>query len=217
MDLIKKGKFIVFEGLDGSGKSSLISAFELELKKSVISYVRTREPGGSLIGDELREIILRKKTNAVPCAQTELLLYEAARAQHVHELIIPSLQKGSWVLCDRFAASSVAFQSGGRVLPKSQVEWLNQFATMGLYPDLYVLLDLDVNQARARQNHRQGQTGVDQDRMESEQDSFHERVRNSFLEQAKEKPQSWLVLNAQLSTEQMLDSLMHEIQQRGWG
>ena len=133
--------FVVFEGLDGSGKSSLMKMLDQHLRSLSYEPVLTREPGGTEVGDALREIILKKQANA-PVARAELLMYEASRAQHVELVIKPSLAKKKWVLCDRFSASSVAFQGGGRSISIEQVVWLNQFATDNLIPDLTVLLDL---------------------------------------------------------------------------
>jgi dTMP kinase len=207
--------FIVFEGLDGSGKSSLMSALEKELASKSLPVIRTREPGGTSLGDQIREMILRTDGPA-PTARTELLLYEASRAQHVDQVIKPALQKGSWVLCDRFSASSIAFQAGGREISEEWVERLNEFATDGLVPELTVLLDLTVEESRRRRNHRQASNGSREDRIESEADSFHQRVRNSFLEQARREPRRWLVLNAAESPEALLGQLLTHIRGLKW-
>lgn len=207
--------FIVFEGLDGSGKSSLMRALETELSARGIAFHHTREPGGTPLGDEVREIILRK-TGATPVPRAELLLYQVSRAQHVDEVIQPRLARGEWVLSDRFSASSIAFQAGGREISETDVRALNQFATAGLVADLTVLLDLSVGESRQRQAHRTSQTGEAADRIESEKDSFHERVRQSFLAQAKAASSSWLVLDARLSTADMLKSLLQILRERRW-
>jgi dTMP kinase len=207
--------FVVFEGLDGSGKSSLMSAFEAELKSKSLSVLRTREPGGTALGDLIREMILTKDGPA-PTPRTELLLYEASRAQHVDQVIRPALQKGIWVLCDRFSASSVAFQAGGREISGEWVERLNQFATDNLKPDLTVLLDLSVEESRRRRNQRQNSGGDREDRIESEADSFHERVRKSFLEQAERDNHHWLVLNAAETPAQLLEKLTVHIRGFQW-
>lgn len=204
--------FVVFEGLDGSGKSSLMAALEKELAKQGLSYIHTREPGGTSIGDELREIILRKQDPA-PLPRTELLLYEASRAQHVEQVIRPALAKKSWVLCDRFAASSVAFQGGGREISEQDVIMLNHFATGGLEADITVLLDLSVEESRRRRQNRGAQSGGGEDRIESEADSFHEKVRQSFLKQA-QASHKWLVLDAQRTPEELFRQLMQALQDR---
>lgn len=202
--------FIVFEGLDGSGKSSLMVALEKELSRAGVSFVRTREPGGTPLGDEIRNMILRTQ-GAAPLPRTELLLYEASRSQHVEQVIRPALQKSQWVLCDRFAASSVAFQGGGREISEADVVMLNHFATGGLEADLTVLLDLSVEESRKRRTHRSSQTGDSEDRIESEADSFHEKVRQSFLKQARAS-NKWLVLDASQTPQQLFDLLLAHIQ-----
>jgi len=206
---------IVFEGLDGSGKSSLMSALEQELKIKNTPCLRTREPGGTKLGDEIREIILRTE-GASPTARTELLLYEASRAQHVDEVIRPHLQKKYWILCDRFTASSIAFQAGGRSISEEWVEQLNHFATDGVSADLTVLLDLSVEESRKRRSQRESMSGSRQDRIESEADSFHERVRSSFLAQANQNPDRWLVLDASQTPEVLIEKLKNYIRSLGW-
>ncbi len=207
--------FLVFEGLDGSGKSSLMRVLESELSRRGVIYHHTREPGGTPLGEEIRNIILRKgASNPVPRA--ELLLYQVSRAQHVDEVIKPRLAKGEWVLSDRFSASSVAFQAGGRAISEQDVLSLNQFATAGLAADLTILLDISVEESRRRQAHRTTQTGETADRIESEKDEFHERVRQSFLKQAAQDKKSWLVLDASASTGEMLAVLLQELKERQW-
>lgn len=206
--------FLVFEGLDGSGKSSLMLALEKELSRRGTSFYRTREPGGTPLGDEIRNMILRTE-GASPVPRAELLLYEASRAQHVDEVILPKLQQGQWVLCDRFSASSVAFQGGGREISVADVVALNHFATGGLKADLTVLLDLSVEESRKRRQGRGAQSGESEDRIESEADSFHEKVRKSFLQQARADAASWLVLDARETPEGLYLQLLHALEERG--
>lgn len=206
---------IVFEGLDGSGKSSLMTALEKELHVQHLPVLRTREPGGTLLGDEIRNMILRTDGPS-PTARTELLLYEASRSQHVDQVIRPHLQKNYWVLCDRFTASSIAFQAGGRSISEGWVEQLNNFATDGVKADLTVLLDLSVEESRKRRTHRETNSGGKEDRIESETDSFHERVRQSFLQQAKQDPQHWLILNAGFTPFELLTFLLKHLRNLKW-
>src|SRR5690606_18259505 len=144
-----------FEGLDGAGKSTLIEGLKSHIETSGsksgpgASVVLTREPGGSVLGDEIRELLLRTKGEA-PVPRAELLLYQAARAQHVEVTIRPALKNGAWVLCDRYSASTVAFQAGGRQLPRPAIDWLNSYSTDNLEPDLWVLLDLTTEEAAKR-------------------------------------------------------------------
>jgi dTMP kinase len=205
--------FIVFEGLDGAGKSTLIREVKNFLLKQSFDVITTREPGGTNLGDELREIILRK-TGEAPLPRTELLLYEAIRAQHVEAIIKPALKEKKWVLCDRFTASSLAFQSGGRSISKEQVQWLNQFATSALEAHLTILLDITEEESRLRREQRVRQEGEPLDRIESENSGFHEKVRQSFLEQAKSP--NWLCLSAGDSVSILLEKVISELRGRQW-
>jgi dTMP kinase len=207
-------RLIVFEGLDGSGKSTLMKGLEGELQKRAIPFIQTREPGGTPLGDQIRELLL-KKGDSAPTPRTELLLYEASRSQHVDMVISPALKKGQYVLCDRFSASSIAFQAGGRGVPQSVVESLNQFATNGLEADLTVLLDLPVEVSVSRRDQRALVTGEEHDRIESEAQQFHEKVRKSFLDQA-ENNSKWLVLDATQPKDNLLQQLLSEFKSRGW-
>lgn len=207
--------FVVFEGIDGSGKSSLMKMLDQHLKSSGFTTVVTREPGGTDVGDQLRDLIL-KKSSQPPTPRTELLMYQASRAQHVDLVIRPALSEKKWVLCDRFSASSVAFQGGGRGISNEQVDWLNRFSTDNLTPHLTVLLDLSIEESRQRRSRRSGQTGAEDDRIESEKDEFHERVRQSFLVQAQKSPKDWLVLNASQSPEKLFEILIQDLKKRGY-
>lgn len=192
-----------------------MGALEKDLKSKGLKVLRTREPGGTPLGDEIRQMILRTEGMS-PTPRTELLLYEASRAQHVDHVIRPHLEKNFWVLCDRFTASSIAFQAGGRQISEDWVERLNEFATDGLDVDLTVLLDLSVDESRRRRNQRQGDEGSREDRIESEADSFHERVRQSFLKQAEKNPDRWLVLNAAQSPDELVQKLTEYLRSLKW-
>lgn len=207
--------FLVFEGLDGSGKSSLMKSLENHLVQSGIQCLMTREPGGTVLGDQLRQLILQKSAEP-PVPRAELLMYEASRAQHVECLIRPALLAKKWVLCDRFSASSIAFQSGGRSIEESQVKWLNSFATANLEAELTVLLDLPVEESENRRNRRALATGEDQDRIEMEKQDFHERVRQSFLAQAKAEPTKWLVLDASHTPAELSAELIQFLKDKKW-
>lgn len=202
-------KFIAFEGLDGSGKSTLIQRTAGELKTKDQAVVITREPGGTPLGDEIRNLLLRT-TGDAPVPRAELLLYGAARAQHVDRVIRPALQEKKWVLCDRYSASSVAFQAGGRTLRRENIDWLNDFATDRLRPDLWVLLDLSAEDAFQRME------GRTLDRFEREARDFHERVRAGYLALAKEEPRNWLVLDARQPAAQLQAQLIDGLRTRGW-
>jgi dTMP kinase len=202
-------KFIVFEGLDGAGKSTLIEGLKKDILARGEKVTLTREPGGTPLGDDIRELLLRVNGDA-PVPRAELLLYEACRAQHVEKLIKPALAKGDWVVCDRFTASSVAFQAGGRGLDADDIHWLNQYAVGGCKPDLNILLDLTTDEAKKRMANR------DLDRFEREEKDFHERVRQAYLQIAESDKKHWLILDASAAKEELKDRLRAELEKRKW-
>jgi len=203
--------FLVFEGLDGSGKSTLIKTLAQELERRGKSVLVTREPGGTPLGEEIRRWLLDHGPKA-PTPRTELLLYEAARAQHVDQVITPALAENKWVLCDRFTGSSLAFQCGGRGLPEETVKPLNDFATDGLEPELTVLLDVSVQTSEARRSNRSAV-----DRFEAEKAEFHGRVRDQYLAQVRSAPGKFVVLNGEKQTpQQSLGQVLAELEKRRW-
>lgn len=210
------GRFISFEGLDGSGKSTLIAGVRQAFEQARSEVVVTREPGGTPLAEEIRRLILKTDGEA-PVSATEILLYEASRAQHVAKVIAPALRAGSTVLCDRFSESTVAFQCFARGISRTEVDLLNRYAEQGVRPELVILLDLTVEESRRRQKGREAQVGsVEADRIEREADDFHQRVRNGFLAQAKEEPSRWFVLDAGLDAATLLERTLSELRRRGW-
>lgn len=210
------GKFISFEGLDGSGKSTLIAGVRQAFERAQSEVVVTREPGGTPLAEEIRRLIL-KTDGESPVSATEILLYEASRAQHVAKVIAPALASDKTVLCDRFSESTVAFQCFARGISRTEVDSLNRYAEQGVRPELVVLLDLTVEESRRRQKGREAQAGSAQaDRIEREADDFHQRVRNGFLAQAKEEPSRWFVLDAGLDAATLLERTLSELRRRGW-
>lgn len=193
-----------------------MSALAQHLESHQQKYIRTREPGGTPLGDQIRELILAHSFDHAPCARAELLLYEASRAQHVEKVIRPALNNKQWVLCDRYSASSVAFQGGGREISVQDVVALNAFATANLQPHLTVLLDLSVEASQSRRAQRSTVTGQKEDRIESEKNDFHQRVRQSFLTQAHQAPDQWLVLDANRTQEQLFQDLLTSLRGRQW-
>ena len=204
------GKFIVFEGLDGAGKSSLIQSVQAELARQQKIIERTREPGGTPLAESIRNLILQTKEES-PIDRTELLLFAAGRAQHVEQKIRPALKANKWVLCDRFTGSTVAFQHYGRGLERAAIDWLNTYATAGLKPDQIILLDLTLEEA----SRRAGQRG-EKDRMESEPADFHQRVRNGYLAEAKRASDVWFVLDAAQPTAQLTQQVLGQWKNLGW-
>lgn len=192
---MQTGFFVTFEGGDGAGKTTLIDKIEEALFKQSIPYLRTREPGGSSLGEELRNLLLHASHPLAPYA--ELGLFLAARAQHVHEKIKPALQSGKVVLCDRFNDSTIAYQGVGRHLGKQKVQELCEFFCQGVLPNLTFYLDLDPAQGieRVKQQSRA------QDRMEVESLAYHKTVRQAFLELASQDSNRIKILNASKSPE----------------
>lgn len=171
-----KGLFVTFEGIDGCGKTTQIEKLSSELESSGIPYVLIREPGGTEIGEKIRTILL-DKANSRMHARTEILLYEAARAQIVEERILPEIKEGKVVICDRFFDSTMAYQGFARGLGQETVEMLNGFSTAGLSPDVTFLLDLDEQTAYERRHGRSDE----EDRLEAEGLAFMRKVREGYL------------------------------------
>lgn len=205
-----KSPFIVFEGIDGSGKSTLIQSVSQELKKLDVTCIVTREPGGTVLGEQVRQWVLDPKTKL--SAQTELLLISAARRDHVEKVIKPALTTGKWILCDRFWASTSAFQGGGRGLPDNQIQQMNTFSTEKIQPDLWFLLDLSIQDKETRNQAR----GSIEDTFESQDRLFHQRVKESYLQLAKKNTAHWYILNAMLSIKELTQLVIQEIQKRKW-
>jgi dTMP kinase len=185
-----RGLFITFEGGDGVGKTTQASLLEQWLAADDATVLRTREPGGTEVGVLIRDIVLHHPGEIAPRA--EALLYAADRAHHIETVVRPALERGEVVIQDRYLDSSVAYQGAGRVLGQTEVRDLSVWATGGLLPDLTVLLDLDPVLARGRLDADDKPF----DRLESEQDEFHARVRAEFLTLAAAEPQRFLVLDA---------------------
>ena len=189
------GFFITFEGLDGSGKSTQARLLYEELKKRKIRVLLTREPGGTRIGEQIRET-LHSTANVEMLPTTEILLYSASRAQLVGEFILPRLAEGFVVLCDRYVDSTFAYQGYGHGLDLGVLQHISQFATCGLRPDLIVYLDLDVTGGLARRyNAHQSEAG-ELNRMDQQTVEFYQRVRQGYFEMIASDPQHWRVIEA---------------------
>ena len=196
-DPAARGRFVTFEGGDGSGKSTQAALLEEWLAGRGREVVRTREPGGTDLGVELREIVLHRRGHIAPRA--EALIYAADRAHHIATLVRPALDRGAIVLQDRYLDSSVAYQGVGRVLDPAEVRELSLWATERLLPDLTVLLDLDEAVGR----ERLGASRTRYDRLEAEAAEFHARVRAAYLDLAAAEPTRFLVLDATLPVEEL--------------
>ena len=208
--------FLVFEGLDGSGKSTLIQGLSKQLARKNIPVTQTREPGGTPLGERIRSVLLENSNpKHTPTPWAELLLYEACRRQNVDKIIRPALEKGHWVLCDRYWASTSAFQSGGRGLDEKKVSQLNQWAVDGLNPDLWIYLDLSIEDAQKRWEERTSYSPLD--RFELEDIGFHRKVLTFYKKITQDDTYGpWLVLKANQPREKLLNELTLELSKRGW-
>ena len=187
-----RGKFITFEGPEGGGKTTHARRLVEQLQAAGHKVVYTREPGGTPTGEAIRDILQHDKAGEAPCSETEVLLFAASRAQLVRHVIVPALERGEWVVCDRFADSTTAYQGYGRGFPVEQMIAINEFAIAGAQPDLTILLDLPVSDGFARLQQRGGA----KDRIEREALEFHERVRAGYLELARRWPERFRIVEA---------------------
>ncbi|MBK8103844.1 MAG: dTMP kinase [Cellvibrionales bacterium] len=201
------GKFITIEGGEGVGKSTNIACVESFLQAQAISYVKTREPGGTPLAEEIRSLLLAPRDEKV-CEKTELLLMFAARAQHLQQVILPALQRGEWVICDRFTDATYAYQGGGRKLSLDTIATLETVVQGGLQPDLTLLLDVDVGTGLARLGNRE-----QIDRFEREQQDFFEAVRAMYHQRAKQFPERFRIVDAGQSLEVVQKNIIHYLQQ----
>lgn len=183
-------RFVTVEGGEGAGKTTVLRALVEELQADGSEVVVTREPGGTPLAEQIRDLLLSHAHEA-PAPQTELLLMFAARAQHVAHTIVPALERGAWVLSDRFTDSSYAYQGGGRGLPVELIQALERHV-VGIVPGLTLLLDLAVAQGRERTRGRD----LYPDRIESERDPFFERVRAAYRARAQAEPERFRVIDA---------------------
>lgn len=206
---VRQGRFITVEGTEGVGKSTSMDFIKSWFKKSGIELVVTREPGGTELGEKLREVLLDAKEQSM-CDDTELLLMFAARAQHLQEIILPALNEGKWVLCDRFTDSTYAYQGGGRGIELSRIAELEQWVQGDRRPDMTLVLDLPVADGLERAGKRSTP-----DRFELEKHEFFNKVRDTFLHRAKASPERYKIINAapsiadvQKSIQTVLESLV---------
>lgn len=205
--------FISFEGGEGSGKTTQIQKLAAALQGMGRAVLTTREPGGTVLGREIRKILLDGANTSIR-PHTELLLYAADRAQHVQEIIRPALSQGQIVICDRYADATLAYQGFARGLDLGFLQQLHQIATGGLWPDLTFLLDIDPRIGISRSHARLHQEGSHEDRFEKEADEFHEKVRAGYLRLAKENPQRFVVLDAAGEIEPLHQKILRQVQNR---
>lgn len=183
--------FITLEGPEGSGKTSQLPALGAFLREAGYDVIITREPGGTAVGDQIRAILMNlNNVSIVP--RTEILLFLAARAQHVHEVIRPALAAGKLVLCDRFGDSTLAYQGFGHQTDLDILQTLLDFSTGGLKPDLTLLVDVPVEEGMARKHHNSSEWN----RLDAYDLAFHERVRQGYFALAEAEPERWLIIDA---------------------
>lgn len=192
----EKGFFITFDGIDGCGKTTQIHLLERKLSEKGYKVFTTREPGGTPISEKIRSILI-DLNNKTMVKESEVFLYLASRAQLIREFILPLLEKGEIVLCDRFSDATIAYQGFGRNISVELLKKMDRFATGGVTPDLTFILDLSVEEAVRRLK----KMGKEIDRLESEKKDFFEKVRKGYLTLAKEEPDRIYVLDAMMSIE----------------
>jgi len=207
---MNKGFFLVFEGGEGTGKSTVAKWLKNELENHGKIVYLTREPGGngSLVAEKIRDIILDKNNNIF--SETEALLFAASRAQHVREVIKPHLDKGGIVICDRFVYSSYAYQGGGRELKVENIRKINELAINECLPDLILLLDLEPSIGLQRKR----QARQDFDRLDDEILSFHQKVRETYLNLSQENPKLIIVINAAKPLEEVKKEVWQHVKKR---
>ncbi|HHT66619.1 MAG TPA: dTMP kinase [Erysipelotrichaceae bacterium] len=199
--------FITIEGPEGSGKTTAVAYAVNELEKRGYQIVRTREPGGTPISEQIRKVILDKNNTSMD-KKTEALLYAAARRQHLVEKIWPALKEGKIVICDRYLDSSLAYQGGARGLGVDNILQINSFATEGTFPDLTLLFDVEpeIGLARISANKNREVNRLDLEKIE-----FHRKVRNTFLELAKRYPERYIIIDASKEREEVAEATLEAI------
>ena len=205
---MSRGKFISIEGVEGAGKSTNIEAIKQYLVGKEIDFVVTREPGGTVLAEKIRRLLLHVSDDA-PAELTELLLIFAARAQHIEKVIQPALENGSSGGCDRFTDATYAYQGGGRGLKTSVIAELESMVQGELRPDLTIILDLDPEAGLVRAKER-----GELDRFETEKDEFFEKVRSAYLDIAISNPDRCFVINAGQSIEQVRADIINLLDKR---
>ena len=207
--MARRGLFITFEGVEGAGKTTQIRQLATSLEKEEVSVLITREPGGTPISERIREVLLERQHHKM-VSTTELLLYAAARSQHVAQCIAPALAEGQIVISDRFGDAMVAYQGNGRGLDLELIHHLNRVATDGLVPDLTIVLDLSVEVGRERTLHRRRS----RDRLEMEDFEFHQRVRDGYLTIAREEPHRVKVIDSEQNFKLVRDEIRELVTRR---
>lgn len=197
---MNSAKFITFEGVDGAGKSTHLNWFSETLRQRGVNLKITREPGGTPLGESLRNLLLHEAMHP----ETEALLMFASRREHIEQVIQPALKLGQWVISDRFSDASFAYQGGGRCVPIEKLELLERWVHPQLQPDLTLLFDIPIEIARQRLSNN-----ASLDRFEQEQGAFFERVRQAYLNRSQQHPERYVVIQA----EQSMDEVKKRLEQ----
>ncbi len=205
MNAVPRGRLITIEGIEGAGKSTQVKAVCKTLEARGIAVTATREPGGTALGEALRDLLLSHVNDGIT-AESELLLMFAARAEHITTVVRPALESGRWVVSDRFTDASYAYQGGGRGCNRAMLDSLRRSVCTDIEPDLTFLLDISPGKAAARVETRGAK-----DRFESESPEFFERVRRAYLALAGEQPERWRIIPAHDGAEQIETFIGHEI------
>lgn len=200
---MQHGKFISIEGTEGAGKSTALRYVQACLQDANIQVTTTREPGGTDIAEEIRRVVLHRINNELMQPETELLLMFASRAQHIHKVILPALQQGQWVLCDRYVDASYAYQGGGRGVDINFIAALDHYVVKQTYPELTLLLDLPPEIGMQRTEQRCS----GKDRIEKEKIDFFNRLREVYLQRAKQYPERIKIVDAS----QSIEGVQHQI------
>jgi len=213
----ERGKLITFEGLDGCGKSTQLEKLAAVLRAEGIDVLTTREPGGTEIGERIRAVLLDSRTAGLD-AMAEMALMFASRAQQLAQVIVPALERGTWVLCDRFTDSTEAYQGGGRQLGSDAVLQLHRVLCRNIWPDLTILMDSEVDHSvkRARRRNKAAASGdqADENRFERESKAFFTRVQQAFREIARREPQRMVLVDARPPAEVVHPEIVRIVRER---
>ena len=212
----KGGRFITFEGLDGCGKSTHLEELASFLRARGLEVVTTREPGGTTIGERIRAVLLDSRTAGLE-PHAEMALMFASRAQLIAEVILPALEAGTWVLCDRFTDSTEAYQGGGRQLGSDAVLRLHELLCGRMWPDLTILMDSEVSSSVKRARRRNRAAEQDENRFEKESSAFFDRVHETFLQIARRAPQRVALVDARPPIEKVHEEILRVVRERLMG
>ena len=207
----KRGVFITFEGCEGCGKTTQISMLSERLQKANQEILVTREPGGTSVGEKIRHILIGSDEETSICPETELLLFAASRAQLVREVIVPELDLGKFILCDRFLDSTTVYQGVARQLADGPVKAINQFAVGNLMPDLTIVIDIPAEESLLRVQRRKNSIP---DRIEKESIEFYSAVREGYLYLAKEFPERLVLVDGSQEVQKVADAIWVAVQTR---